>query len=229
MHILGLVLILLLGAAIFGPQLWVRHVLQRHGADRPDFPGTGSELAEHLIAEHGLDGVKVQTTEKGDHYDPQTRTVCLSRETHAGKSLTAVAVAAHEVGHALQHARNEKGLKLRQSLVGVAAAIDTVASAFFIAAPVLTVIVRSPLALLAMAGIGIALLAVRVLVHLVPLPVEFDASFGKALPILRAGNYLQESDLSDARGVLRAAALTYVAAALTSLLDLARWIRLLRW
>ena len=121
MHILGLVLILLLGAAIFGPQLWVRHVLQRHGADRPDFPGTGSELAEHLIAEHGLDGVKVQTTEKGDHYDPQTRTVCLSRETHAGKSLTAVAVAAHEVGHALQHARNEKGLKLRQSLVGVAA------------------------------------------------------------------------------------------------------------
>ena len=56
MHILGLVLILLLGAAIFGPQLWVRHVLQRHGADRPDFPGTGSELAEHLIAEHGLDG-----------------------------------------------------------------------------------------------------------------------------------------------------------------------------
>jgi Zn-dependent membrane protease YugP len=202
--------------------------MHRHGVERPDFPGTGGELAEHLIAEHGLDGVRVETTEKGDHYDPRTRTVCLSRETRSGKSLTAVAVAAHEVGHALQHARGEKGLKLRQSLVMVAAATDTVASVFFLAAPVLTVIARSPLALLAMAGVGFALLAVRILVHLVTLPVEFDASFGKALPILREGNYLSERDLSGAHGVLRAAALTYVAGALASLLDLARWIRVLR-
>ncbi|WP_343225643.1 zinc metallopeptidase [Oricola nitratireducens] len=128
----------------------------------------------------------------------------------------------------MQHARDEKGLKLRQSLVSVAAATDTVASVFFLAAPVLTVIARSPLALLAMAGVGIALLAVRILVHLVTLPVEFDASFGKALPILREGNYLSERDLSGAHGVLRAAALTYVAGALASLLDLARWIRVLR-
>lgn len=228
MHILGLVLIALLLAAIFGPQVWVGHVMRRYGAERPDFPGTGGELAEHLIARHGLDGVRVETTGEGDHYDPRTRTVRLSRETRDGRSLTAVAVAAHEVGHALQHAREEKGLKLRQSLVSVAAATDTVASVFFLAAPVLTVIARSPLALLAMAGIGIALLAVRVLVHLVTLPVEFDASFGKALPILRAGNYLSERDLSGAQGVLRAAALTYVAGALASLLDLARWIRVLR-
>lgn len=228
MHIIGLVMILLLLAAVFGPQFWVRHVMHRHGAERADFPGTGGELAEHLIAEHGLDGVQVETTEKGDHYDPRTRTVCLSRETRGGKSLTAVAVAAHEVGHALQHARDERGLRLRQTLVSVAATTDMVASVFFIAAPVLTVIVRSPLALLAMAGVGLALLAVRILVHLVTLPVEFDASFGKALPILRAGNYLSERDLSGARSVLRAAAFTYVAAALASLLDLARWIRVLR-
>ena len=228
MHILGLLVVLLVFAAIFGPQLWVQHVMRRHGAERPDFPGTGGELAEHLIELHGLDGVQVETTEKGDHYDPQTRTVRLTQSTHAGRSLTAVAVAAHEVGHALQDARGESGLKWRQSLVRIAAATDSVASVFFLAAPVLTVVARSPLALLAMVGIGIGFLAIRILVHLVTLPVEFDASFGKALPILRAGDYLSDRDLSAARGVLRAAAFTYVAAALTSLLDLARWIRVLR-
>ena len=67
----------------------------------------------------------------------------------------------------------------------------------------------------------------RVLVHLVTLPVEYDASFGKALPILRAGGYLSEGDLEPARSVLKAAALTYVAAALMSLLNLARWARIL--
>jgi len=228
MHMIGLVMIVLLLVAVFGPQVWVDHVMRRHGAERRDFPGTGGELAEHLIAEHGLDGVRIETTEIGDHYDPQTRTVCLTRATRGGRSLTAVAVAAHEVGHALQHANEEKGLKLRQSLVSFAAATDTVASVFFLAAPVVTVVARSPLVLLAMAGIGIALLGIRVVVHLVTLPVEFDASFGKALPILRDGKYLSKRDLSGARSVLRAAAFTYVAAALASLLDLARWIRVLR-
>ena len=76
--------------------------------------------------------------------------------------------------------------------------------------------------------IGIGLLAVRVLVHLVTLPVEYDASFNKALPILRDGGYLAEDDIAGARSVLKAAAFTYVAAALTSLLNLARWIRVLR-
>lgn len=202
--------------------------MQRHGDERSDFPGTGGELAQHLIAELGLNGVRVETTDQGDHYDPTKRTVRLSNGNHGGRSLTAVAVAAHEVGHALQHARGESGLKLRQRLVSLAAVTDRVAAVFFIAAPVLTVIVRSPLALFGLVAIGIALLAIRVVVHLVTLPVEYDASFGKALPILKQGNYLSDEDLSSAHGVLRAAALTYVAAALASLLDLARWIRILR-
>ena len=228
MHILGILAVALLLAAVFGPQLWVQYVLRRHGGDRPDFPGTGGEMAEHLIELHGLDGVKLETTEAGDHYDPQSRTVRLSQQNYAGRSLTAVAVAAHEVGHALQDLRGERGLKLRQSLASVAAVTDRIAAVFFVAAPVLMVIARSPLALLGLIGIGVALLAIRVVVHLVTLPVEFDASFGKALPILKAGEYLSDEDMAGARSVLRAAALTYVAGALMSLLNLARWIRVLR-
>ncbi|WP_306120561.1 MULTISPECIES: zinc metallopeptidase [unclassified Roseitalea] len=228
MALLGLLGLLVLAAAVLLPQMWVRRVMARHGAARADFPGTGGELAEHLIDRFGLDGVGVETTDGGDHYDPESRTVRLSASTHGGASLTAVAIAAHEVGHAIQHARGETGLRLRQALVRLARVSDRFAALFFIAAPILTVIVRSPGAFVGLAAIGIALLSVRVLVHLVTLPVEYDASFSKALPILKDGGYLREKDLGGARQVLKAAALTYVAGALVSLIDLARWARLLR-
>ncbi|MEQ8306643.1 MAG: zinc metallopeptidase [Hoeflea sp.] len=228
MAILGLLGVLLVLALVYAPQFWVGHTMRRHSEERADFPGTGGEMAQHLVERFGLDGVRVEMTDKGDHYDPESRTVRLSEANHRGSNLTAVAVAAHEVGHALQHHRGERGLKLRQSLVTFAMQTDRIASVFFIAAPVLAVLLRTPAAMFGMALIGIGLLGVRVLVHLVTLPVEYDASFNKALPILREGNYLSNDDLASARSVLKAAALTYVAAALTSLLNLARWIRVLR-
>lgn len=228
MAILGFIGVALLLLVVFGPQLWVKQTMRRHGQARPDFPGTGGELAEHLIAHYGLDGVGVEQTDRGDHYDPAARMVRLSAENYANPSLTAVAVAAHEVGHALQHARGETGLKLRQALVRIASVTDIFAGLFFFAAPVLGVLARTPGAFLGMVAIGISLLAIRVLVHLVTLPVEYDASFGKALPILKQGGYLSDQDLAGARSVLKAAAFTYVASALMSLLDLARWIRFLR-
>ena len=228
MAFLGIIAFLAVLAAIYAPQFWIGHVMRRHSADRPDFPGTGGEMAQHLVERLQLDGVRVEATETGDHYDPESRTVRLSKTNFDGASLTAVAVAAHEVGHALQHHRGERGLALRQKLVGVAMATDRIASVFFIAAPVLAVALRSPVAMLGMAIIGIGLLSVRILVHLVTLPVEYDASFNKALPILREGGYLNDDDLASARSVLKAAALTYVAAALMSLLNLARWFRILR-
>lgn len=228
MAFLGIFGVLLVLGLVYAPQFWVGHTLRRHSAERPDFPGTGGEMAEHLVERFGLKGVGVEMTDKGDHYDPENRMVRLSQANYQGASLTAVAVAAHEVGHALQHHRGERGLALRQKLVGFAMMTDRIASVFFIAAPVLAVLLRTPAAMLGMAVIGIGLLAVRVLVHLVTLPVEYDASFNKALPILREGGYLHDDDLAGARSVLKAAAFTYVAAALTSLLNLARWIRVLR-
>lgn len=228
MAFLGIIGFLGVLALIYAPQFWVGHTMRRHSAERPDFPGTGGEMAQHLVERFELTGVKVEATDKGDHYDPESRTVRLSKANYDGASLTAVAVAAHEVGHALQHHRGERGLALRQSLVGVAMMTDRIASVFFIAAPVLAIALRSPLVMFGMALIGIGLLSVRILVHLVTLPVEYDASFNKALPILREGGYLSDEDLAGARSVLKAAALTYVAAALMSLLNLARWFRILR-
>ncbi|MGB7286782.1 MAG: zinc metallopeptidase [Salaquimonas sp.] len=228
MSILIVLGVLLFGAVIFLPQYWVKHVISKHGAHRIDFPGTGGELAEHLIAELQLSDVKLETTEKGDHYDPEAKMVRLLDEHHSGKSISAVVIAAHEIGHAIQHHRGERLLALRQRLAKFASASDVVASVFFFAAPVLAVVARTPAAFFALVAFGVALLAIRILVHLVTLPVEFDASFNKALPILEQGGYLHPNDMSAARQVLKAAALTYVAGALVSLLDLARWIRILR-
>lgn len=228
MPLLAVIGVVLLGVVIFWPQYWVKHVIEKHGAVRDDFPGTGGELASHLISDLRLDGVALEKTEKGDHYDVDAKMVRLLDAHHGGKSISAIAIAAHEVGHAIQHHRGEKLLSLRQSLAKFAATSDVIASVFFFAAPVLAVAVRTPIAFIMLAGIGVALLAIRIIVHLVTLPVEWDASFNKALPILQQGGYLSPEDLPAARQVLKAAALTYVAAALISLFDLARWIRIVR-
>ncbi|WP_163267377.1 zinc metallopeptidase [Chelativorans alearense] len=215
-------------AIVVLPQLWVRHTLSRHAADRPDLPGTGGELARHLLDRFGLAHVTVETTDAGDHYDPQGKAVRLLPQHHSGRSLSAVAIAAHEVSHAIQDARGERLLAMRQVLARMAQATDRLAGIFFVAAPVLAVLARTPMAMLALVAVGIGLLSVRVIVNLVTLPVEFDASFAKALPILDEGEYVVAADMPAVRSVLRAAAFTYLAGALISLVNLARWIRLLR-
>jgi Zn-dependent membrane protease YugP len=216
-------------AIVFGPQLWVRHVLARHATDRPDLPGTGGELARHLLDEAGLRGVAVEITDAGDHYDPEARAVRLLPQHYAGRSVAAVAVATHEVSHAIQHARGERPFALRFALVKRLVWIERIAGAILLLAPVVFVLLKAPIALVLQLGLGILLLAIRVVVHAATLPVEIDASFGKALPLLERGHYLPRSDLPAARSVLRAAAYTYVAASLATLLDVMRWIKLLRF
>ncbi|MBX3566865.1 MAG: zinc metallopeptidase [Rhizobiaceae bacterium] len=220
-------IVILLGVTLL-PHLWVRYTLRRHDRDRPDLQGTGGELARHLLDRFDLHEVKVEVTERGDHYDPSSRTVRLLRNHHDGRSLAAVAIAAHEVGHAIQHGRGERWLALRQRLAAIAVQTDRLAGVFFIAAPLLGLLARTPVAFFGVAALGIGLLAFRVLVDAVTLPVEFDASFRKALPILKNGRYVDQRDLPAIRSVLRAAALTYLAGALIALVNLARWIRLLR-
>lgn len=215
-------------AVVLLPQLWVRHTITRHGSQRPYLQGTGGELARHLLNRFDLPNVKVEVTDKGDHYDPEAKAVRLLKQHYEGQSLSAVAVAAHEVSHALQDAGGERKLALRQELAQMAMWTDRLAGVFFIASPFLAALARTPLALFFVIGIGVALLGVRVLVTLITLPVEFDASFTKALPILRDGKYVDDKDMPAVRSVLRAAALTYVAGALISLVNLARWVRLLR-
>lgn len=220
--IIGIVLIL---ALVFGPQYWVKHVIKKHAEPRPDLSGTGGELAEHLIEHYKLNGVGVEVTDRGDHYDPESRTVRLSADNYSGYSISAVAIAAHEVGHAIQHAGGERFLALRQSLAKLLIWTDRFAFIFFSVAPLLALIARSPILFLFISALGIGLMAMRVVVQLITLPVEFDASFKKALPILEQGGYLDTEDLPAARSVLKAAAMTYVAAALMSLLNILRFMR----
>lgn len=220
-----IVIFLLALLLLVGPQFWTQRILKKYSAPRTDFPGTGGELAQHLIDKYQLN-VKLETTPAGDHYDPQTKTVRLLEQNFNGKSLTAVATAAHEVGHAIQHHQGMKLLLARTPLAKFAFVVERLAQVALISAPVfLSFIPAAGRLALLVAVIG---MIASTIVHLVTLPVEFDASFGKALPILKEGEYINADDHKAAKRILLACALTYVSAALASLLNIWRWLRFLR-
>lgn len=216
-------------ALAFGPGLWVKSVLKQYSEDRDDFPGTGGELARHLLDEMKLGEVTVEVTDQGDHYDPQAKAVRLSKDHHDGRSLAAVAVAAHEVGHAMQDATDYVPLKRRTELAKVAYWIERIGGVVMIGAPLLAVLTRSPAGFLLEFAFGIVILGTSVVMHLITLPVEYDASFNRALKVLELGRYIPQRDMPAARKILSAAALTYVAAACMSLLNVARWLSILRF
>jgi Zn-dependent membrane protease YugP len=223
-----LILGLLFIAVVFGPGLWVKHVMQRYSEPADRYPGTGAELARHLLERYGVDGVTVERTDAGDHYDPQAKAVRLTPHNFDSCSLTAITVAAHEVGHALQDHQGFAPLRWRSRLVKSTRHLERLGAGLMIAAPFLAIVTRAPgLGLLTFAG-GLLSLGSSTVVHLVTLPTEIDASFVRALPMLNQGDYLKPADKSHARRILTAAAMTYVAASLMSLLNVARWWALLR-
>ena len=225
-----IIILLIIATCVFLPDLWVKHVMQKYSqpADRYREQGSGGELARHLLDSAGLDNVNVEETSAGDHYDPVAKAVRLTPGNYSGYSLTAVTVAAHEVGHAIQDSRGEALFLARQKLVKTAMVGERIAGIMLVAAPFVLMLTRLPQAGAITIGIGVASMALSTMVHLLTLPVEFDASYGKALPILQKGSYLHDGDLVHAEKILKAAALTYVAASLGSLLNLGRWVAVLR-
>ncbi len=223
-----ILLLLAITALVFGPQLWVRQTMRKYGKERAELPGSGGELALHLLERFGLQDVTVhQGMEGEDLYDPQNKVVSLSPRHYHGKSIAAVAVAAHEVSHALQHQEQHKGYIRCQRRIKIGRMVERFSSMVLVAAPMIFMLTRTPQITLLIVLIGVLGMVAAFWVHLLNLPVEMDASFNKALPILEKG-YLASHDLPGARSVLRAAALTYVAAALASLLNIGRWIAILR-
>ncbi|MBN8431006.1 zinc metallopeptidase [Microbulbifer salipaludis] len=219
---------LALVALIIGPQLWVRFVLWRHSTELGDMPGSGAELAKHLIERYELEGVKVIEAGKDqNYYSPSEKIVALSPDVYHGKSVTAVAVAAHEVGHAMQFCREEPISKLRDKYLGRAGQIQKIGATILIAAPILTLLIKSPVIFLWIGVVAVITMLASALMYVAILPEEYDASFNKALPILREG-YLPEHLWGKAHSVLKACALTYVAGALLDVLRLWRWIRFFR-
>jgi Zn-dependent membrane protease YugP len=213
---------------VLGPQLWVWWVFRQYRKPREDFPGTGGELARHLLNRFGLQHVRVEPSPLGDHYNPETKLVGLSPQYYQGKSLTAAVVAAHEVGHALQDYEGYRLLKDRTDLVRVAQKAEKAGSYLMLGLPVLAGIIRIPAVGVAVLLMALGTMSISALVHLVTLPVEWNASFRRALPMLEQGGYLHPTDMQGVRRILKAAALTYLASALFGLVNLWRWLRLVR-
>lgn len=222
------VLMLALAICVYLPSLWVRWVMHKYSTAIEDMPGTGGELATHLLQRFDMSEHKVeQTAPHSDHYDPAAKAVRLSPENFAGKSLTAIAVAAHEVGHALQHHRNEEIFKLRSRYVPNAKRLERIGIMILYALPIIGVLIKAPAAVFGLIAISLLMQLAGALSYLVVLPEEMDASFNKALPILTAGDYIQPHHEVAVRAVLKAAALTYFAAALANVLNIGRWLMVL--
>ena len=226
---LFLILAAVLAALVYLPSAWVRHVMSQNGKELNDLPGTGGELAEHLIKRFELSGIKVEETEPfRDHFDPREQAVRLSPDNLNGKSLTAIAVATHEVGHAIQFHRKEKIFELRKKYLPIAHVLNRVGIAIMWSFPVLGLVLRSPSAMGIAVGCSLLLQLIGALAYLIILPEEWDASFNKALPILMEGEYVAEDQLPNIRNILKAAAITYFASALANVLNIGRWLLILR-
>jgi len=174
---------------------------------------TGAAAAAEILRHAGLSGLKIEQAEGflSDHYDPSSRTLRLSPEVYHGHSLAAVGIAAHEAGHALQHGEGYAPLKLRNGIVPLAA-LGGNASWILLA-------IGFALASAKLLLLGIILFSLTVLFQLVNLPVEFDAS-RRARSLLGSLGIVSGSEDRDVKRVLSAAALTYVAATLSSILTL---------
>jgi Zn-dependent membrane protease YugP len=183
---------------------------------------TGADVARAILRDANIHDVTIEPIrgKLTDHYDPRTKTLRLSEGVYGQRSMAAAGVAAHEVGHAIQHAQHYAPLKFRSSWVPVANVGGGISILVLIAAAMMggaSTVLGEKIALL-----GVLLFATTTVFTMVTLPVEFDAS-RRALATLQRGSYLSPDELSGAKKVLDAAALTYVAAFITSALTLLYW------
>ena len=214
--------ILLLPAMAFA--LWaqwkVKATFEKYSRVRAANGLTGREMARQIMLRNGVTGVEVESVHGmlSDHYDPRSRTVRLSESNYTGASISSIAVAAHEVGHVLQHHQGYVPLQLRSGIAPVVGIASNAAMPLFFIG--LLIGPRTPFASVLM-DLGIVFFAGTVLFHLITLPVEFDAS-KRALAQLTETGAVMPQEVDGAKRVLDAAALTYVAAAAVAAIHLIR-------
>lgn len=182
---------------------------------------TGREIAEKMLRENGIYDVQVTSVEGflSDHYNPANKTVNLSPEVYNGNSVAAAAVAAHECGHAVQHAARYGPLTFRSKMVPAVQISSMLVNWILLAGMVLIATTKNPTVLL----IGIIVMSITVLFTLVTLPVEFDAS-KRALAWLNRTNVTNSAEYPKAKDALKWAATTYVVAALAAVVQLVQYI-----
>lgn len=178
---------------------------------------TGAMAAERVLQMNGVNGVRIERVSGNltDHYDPRTNVIRLSDSVYDSASVAAVGVAAHEAGHAVQYAKNYAPIKLRAAIIPIC----NFGSQLSLPLIILGSILLSDL----LVGIGIALFSLSVIFQLVTLPVEFNAN-RRAIEAVSDGALLADGEVKGARKVLSAAAMTYVASLLQSLLILLYYI-----
>ena len=196
-----------------GAQIWVKSAFSKYSKVFSRSGYSGAQAAHDILRRSGISDVTIEETRGmlSDHYDPRTKTLRLSSEVYGKNSLAALGVAAHETGHALQHANGYAPLQLRSALVPV----TSIGS--HMAFPLLFIGIFLHSAMLVQ--VGIVFFAGVVLFQLVTLPVEFNAS-SRALAALRTTGIVSSGELAGAQKVLTAAAMTYVAAAAASVMQL---------
>lgn len=214
-------ILILIGLALcLGADAMVRSSMKKYHKVRNSTGLTGAEAAMRILNNEGIYDVQIECLpeDDGDHYDPRTNTVRLSRSNYQSATVTAVGVAAHECGHAIQHARGYAPLNFRTALLPVA----NIGSMLGMPIIILGVILSWNQTLI---HIGIWAFALAVLFQLSLLPVEFNAS-ARAVAKLEQYGLVSAQDKAGCKKVLTAAALTYVAAAASSILQLLRLILL---
>ena len=205
--------------ALFAPNLWVQFTFRKNDKHLSDMPFTGQEFGKKIIAQNELKNVEIESIKKGDHYDPNKKRVCIVKDRLVKKSITSITIVCHEIGHALQDKENYAPLKWRQTLIEKTHIFQKIGSVFLIVGiPSIFAATKSPVFTLICAFIALGCLSTNALIHLVTLPVEFDASFKRALPILK--KYVPKENLEQCKSVLRAAALTYVTGSIVSIFRL---------
>tara|TARA_A100000164_G_scaffold36125_1_gene27702 strand:+ start:140 stop:844 length:705 start_codon:yes stop_codon:yes gene_type:complete len=205
--------------SLFLPSIWVSYVLKKNNEILPDMPFTGKELGLKLLKENKLENVLIEPINKVDHYNPLEKKVRISEDKLDKKSITSIAVVAHEIGHAIQDKENYKPLLLRQKLIEKTIIFQRVGSfLLIIGLPSIFAITKSPFITFLAAILIMGCLSTNVVIHLITLPVEFDASFKRALPILQ--KYVPNENMRQCRSVLRAAAFTYLAQSIVSIFRL---------
>jgi uncharacterized protein len=181
---------------------------------------SGKQIAEKMLRENGIYDVQVTISQGflSDHYNPMNKTVNLSPDVYNGTSISAAAVAAHECGHAVQHATAYSWLMMRSRLVPVVQLTSNLVNIVLLIGVVMAASGNTTLLL-----IGIALMAITVLFTLITLPVEFDAS-KRALAWLETTNVTNNIEYPKAKDALKWAAMTYVVAALAAVVTLVQYI-----
>ncbi|MCL6527062.1 MAG: zinc metallopeptidase [Thermaceae bacterium] len=214
-------LVILVFIATLIIQFWLQATYARYSRVANSRGLTGAEVAKAILDAYGLQNVRVEPTPGAltDHYDPTTKTVRLSEPNYASPSAAALAVAAHEVGHAIQDAKGYAPLRIRHAILPVANLGSTLGPWIFIIGLFMNAT--------GLMSIGIWLFAAAALFQLITLPVEFDAS-SRALVNLRKMNFLSPGEMGGARAVLTAAAMTYVAALANSLAQILYYVSIVQ-